>query len=160
MEPQVLSHEQIEWEARRVAAAFGFEHPVRSDPDHRFYMVHAMNVHMMWLHQGPGCHLHKLWLCKTTFSQDSALEYEQPRMVSSYDGRKWHLGDYQQDTHDTDGHLARGLYRLGFEDESILSQLPALSAHEKLELRLSMPREFWPQKWLDEETPAHSTSSS
>ncbi|RYX82865.1 hypothetical protein EON83_17295 [bacterium] len=46
--------------------------------------------------------------------------------------------------------MARGLYCLGFEDEAILSQLPPLSAHEKLELRLGMPREFWPQKWLDE----------
>jgi hypothetical protein len=23
------------------------------------------------------------------------------------------------------------------------------TAHEKLELRLSLPREFWPKKWLD-----------
>ncbi len=47
--------------------------------------------------------------------------------------------------------MARGLYRLGLEDEVALSQLPPLTAHEKLELRLSMPREFWPQKWLDGE---------
>ncbi|BCM91852.1 hypothetical protein IAD21_03729 [Abditibacteriota bacterium] len=47
--------------------------------------------------------------------------------------------------------MARGLYCLGFEDETILSQLSPLSAHEKMELRLSFPREFWPQKWLDEE---------
>jgi hypothetical protein len=48
--------------------------------------------------------------------------------------------------------IARGLYRLGIEDEDILSQLNhPFTAHEKLELRLSMPREFWPQKWLDEE---------
>jgi hypothetical protein len=38
---------------------------------------------------------------------------------------------------------------LNFEDESVLSQLPPLTAHEKLELRLSLPREFWPQKWAD-----------
>ncbi|BCM88420.1 hypothetical protein IAD21_00251 [Abditibacteriota bacterium] len=47
--------------------------------------------------------------------------------------------------------FARVLYRLGFEEESVLSQLPTLSMHEKLELRLSMPREFWPKQWLDEE---------
>ena len=46
--------------------------------------------------------------------------------------------------------MARGLYRLGFEDESILSQLPSLSAHEQMELRLSMPREFWPKSRLEE----------
>ncbi|RYX80819.1 hypothetical protein EON83_26855 [bacterium] len=47
--------------------------------------------------------------------------------------------------------MARGLYRLGFDDEAIFSQLP-LTAHEKLELRLSTPRELWPQVWLDEES--------
>ncbi|RYX80235.1 hypothetical protein EON83_29500 [bacterium] len=47
--------------------------------------------------------------------------------------------------------MARGLYRFGFEDETIIDQLHPLTAHEKLELRLSMPREFWPQKWLNEE---------
>jgi hypothetical protein len=47
--------------------------------------------------------------------------------------------------------MARGLYRLGFEDEAISSQLPPLTNHEKLELRVSMPREFWPRTWLDEE---------
>lgn len=26
-----------------------------------------------------------------------------------------------------------------------------LSAHEKMEMHLSMPREFWPKTWLDEE---------
>ncbi len=47
--------------------------------------------------------------------------------------------------------MARGLYRLGFDEPAILAQLPQLSAHEKLELRLSMPREFWPQRWLEAE---------
>jgi hypothetical protein len=50
--------------------------------------------------------------------------------------------------------LAHGLYRLGLQccgfDLSyncIINNLPSLGAHEKLELRLSLPREFWPQKW-------------
>lgn len=47
--------------------------------------------------------------------------------------------------------MARGLYRLGVTNEEIICQLPPLSAREKLGLRLSMPREFWPQKWIDEE---------
>jgi hypothetical protein len=45
-----------------------------------------------------------------------------------------------------------GLYRLGLDDENDPRATHcSLSAHEKLELRLSMPREFWPQKWIDEE---------
>lgn len=48
--------------------------------------------------------------------------------------------------------MARGLYRLGIEDEEWIAPLNhPLTAHEKLELRKTMPREFWPQKWLDEE---------
>ncbi len=52
-----------------------------------------------------------------------------------------------------EGHeqIARGLYRLGFEDEGVLSQLDSpLTGHDKIELRLSMPREFWPPKWIEE----------
>lgn len=47
--------------------------------------------------------------------------------------------------------MSRGLYCLGFENPAIMSQLSPLSAHEKLELRLSMPREFWPPQWWAEE---------
>ena len=46
--------------------------------------------------------------------------------------------------------MARGLYRLGL-GEDVLSQLPALSADEKMEIRLSFPREFWPRRWLNKE---------
>ena len=35
-------------------------------------------------------------------------------------------------------------------DEGGLAELPPLSAHEQLELRLSMPREFWPKALPDE----------
>jgi hypothetical protein len=49
----------------------------------------------------------------------------------------------------TDDFMAKGLFLLGFDDE-ILNELPELTAHEKIELRLSFPREFWPKKWLDE----------
>jgi hypothetical protein len=51
-------------------------------------------------------------------------------------------------------HMVHTLYRLGIgiEDEGWLAPMNVfLSAHEKLELRLSMPREFWPKKWLNEE---------
>ena len=48
--------------------------------------------------------------------------------------------------------MARGIHRLGIEEEYVWGQLNVIfTAHEKMELRLSMPREFWPQKWMDEE---------
>lgn len=47
--------------------------------------------------------------------------------------------------------MVRGLYRLGIENEEIIHRLNySLTAHEQLELRHSMPREFWPQRWLEE----------
>ncbi|BCM88449.1 hypothetical protein IAD21_00280 [Abditibacteriota bacterium] len=50
--------------------------------------------------------------------------------------------------------MARTLYRLGIDIENEEWLVPLnvhLSTHEKLDLRLSMPREFWPKKWLEEE---------
>ncbi len=50
-------------------------------------------------------------------------------------------------------HMGRTLYLLGInmEDEEWLAPLNVnLSAHEKLELRLALPREFWPQKWRED----------
>lgn len=48
--------------------------------------------------------------------------------------------------------MARGLYLLGIEDAGVLAELNyPLTAHEKLEVRHSLPREFWPQTWLDVE---------
>ncbi|RYF51008.1 MAG: hypothetical protein EOO38_04295 [Cytophagaceae bacterium] len=47
--------------------------------------------------------------------------------------------------------MARVLFKLGHDLSFIEEHFDTLSAHEQMELRLSMPREFWPQKWLDEE---------
>ncbi|RYX80949.1 hypothetical protein EON83_26435 [bacterium] len=44
------------------------------------------------------------------------------------------------------------IYKLGLDLEPLQRVFNlTLTYHEQLELRLSMPREFWPQKWLDEE---------
>jgi hypothetical protein len=70
--------------------------------------------------------------------------------MAASSGGRWEQGGV--DIHFTHhSRMARGFYCLGIEDEATWRQLLPLSAHEKLELRLSMPREFWPQKWLDEE---------
>lgn len=46
--------------------------------------------------------------------------------------------------------VLKAAYRLGY-DISLFPHLGELTAHEKMEMRLSMPREFWPKNWLDEE---------
>lgn len=46
--------------------------------------------------------------------------------------------------------LVSGLFRLGFKDWGIFDyHLNCLTAHEKVELMLSVPREYWPQKWRE-----------
>lgn len=49
--------------------------------------------------------------------------------------------------------LMQGLYRLGVDSNDLLREFSVglFSAHQIMELRLSLPREFWPQKWIDEE---------
>ena len=44
--------------------------------------------------------------------------------------------------------MARGLYRLGFDNKFVLDELNyPLSQHERAELRLTMPQKFWPTEW-------------
>lgn len=48
--------------------------------------------------------------------------------------------------------LLKAVYLLGHPISAFESKLGlTLSHHEKLELRLSMPREFWPKTWRDED---------
>lgn len=58
--------------------------------------------------------------------------------------------------------MARGLYCLGIDAPSVVAKLNSpLSAHEQIELRLSMPREFWPPSWLEAASKSsHSTNTS
>jgi hypothetical protein len=55
--------------------------------------------------------------------------------------------------------MAHGLYRLGFDDAGVLEELNyPLSAHEKLQLQRSMPRQYWPLAWTQQNTtPGEST---
>jgi hypothetical protein len=46
--------------------------------------------------------------------------------------------------------MGRSLYCLGIEDEGVWEQLGCcLSGHDKMELQISLPLQFWPDKWLD-----------
>jgi hypothetical protein len=139
MEFEPLS-ENVEREALRIAAAFEVSKWKRIDPRISGYTMEGFD------------------------RGDNRIEFyylegtERPRMIRVGDGDNYSCWDEEDDEEGgvlknlpaNDEILARGLYRLGL-DEDVLSQLPPLSADEKMELRLSMPREFWPQKWLDEE---------
>lgn len=93
------------------------------------------------------------WRMRAGSGELVGLHYGQPWTEFSgfetEEGR-WHYSVSPKSSHG-EKRIARALYRLGVEDQSVLSQFPQLSAHEKLELRFSLPREFWPKTWLDEE---------
>lgn len=84
------------------------------------------------------------------------------RMIGFGDGRpalqrrggSWQLVPRRTRNREKDQWLARGLYCLGIDDESVWRELlevgVELSAHEKLELGLELPREFWPTRWIEE----------
>ncbi|BCM89382.1 hypothetical protein IAD21_01228 [Abditibacteriota bacterium] len=144
MEFEVLS-EEIEREARRLVAAFGIADWKPMPTLFASWVVHfeikIKETFIEWAFLTAGSHLSFLYVGQR---KD---EYEGCYLRRSEDG-DWL---YRPDRHYNEL-MARGLYRFGFEDEAVLAVLPTLSMHEKLEARLSLPREFWPQKWLDEET--------
>lgn len=138
---------RVEWEARRVAAAFGAESFTASRYNSTLTDFHASYKGIC------------LW-----WSLDSRREKTMLRVLDIKKGNqrcqvsvtnvlgslveedRWMLidqGVFREE-------MACWLYRLGFEEQSVLSQLPMLTMHEKIELRLSLPPKFWPKKWLEE----------
>lgn len=142
MESEVLG-EKVEWEARRVAAAFGL-----GEWNEDVWYMHSHDslfsgtrgeLEVSWRisPQAVAVHLRvghgQFEDCIVTW-REFAWKLTASRLHQSYNE-----------------FMVRGLYCLGIEDEEVFSELnPSLSFHEKLELRLSLPREFWPAKWLDE----------
>jgi hypothetical protein len=140
MEFEDLS-EKMKREVRRVAAAFEVDSNGCSVKTHDGLITcFGRLVH----------HVSGRWIFELEREELVAIElgHDGCRVFLSRDSNEWVCytwsGFYNE-------HMVKGLYRLGFEDESILTQLPPLSAHEQLELRLSMPRKFWPKTWLEEE---------
>lgn len=145
MEPEDLS-ERIEWQTRRVAAAFGVKEwgQVTEEVEHGVTAFTGLigEQKVTWaimdrtgLYAGVGV---------TNFDSDDSYV----SVVQNNEGA-WYTGLSSNRHNEL---MVRGLYRLGFEDEGVLAELNhPLTAHEKLELRFSLPREFWPQRWRDEE---------
>ncbi|BCM89073.1 hypothetical protein IAD21_00917 [Abditibacteriota bacterium] len=135
-----MSESTVEWEARRVAAAFGVEEWRTSFNERRPGYCRSMDNDLRkvsWeIFDGPFIGHFSTW-----------CEGEWVCVKFDFSERQWQIDDYSEGSFEL---MVRGLYCLGFEDEAILSQLPELSAHEKLELRLSLPREFWPESWKEE----------
>lgn len=126
------------WEAQRVAAAFGLDSfTVERTITSVHYEGWLGEVLVTWRLGDPNARVKNI--CVGT---------------RSYCGVFLVNGDWEwEQGHEGLDQMARGLYRLGIEDEEVLAHLNRpLSMHEKIELRLSMPREFWPKTWLAEES--------
>ncbi len=144
MESEVLS-EQIEFEARRVAAAFGIEKFSQRFIVDAFY--YKANLGLLWF----AWHIHGL---TGHLTQIDVGQGRPSCIVAVKEGGPGECHPHYSRP-ECNERMVRGLYCLGIEDEVALAPLNyQLTAHEKLELRLSMPREFWPRKWLDEENSA------
>ncbi len=145
MEPEDLS-EKIEWEARRVATAFGVkEWQADESPNQRRGVGEAGLV--------------VVWGIDFETARFIGVQINGPgKKVSTIYDESWIDPDISvrpfwncSFSTATAFFMARGLYRLGIEEEDALMKLNSpLTAHEQLELRLSMPREFWPKKWQNE----------
>lgn len=142
-----LDRNTIEWEAARVACAFGVE-------EWETGFRASKNNFSVWQFISEGVIVHCQWDEDFWLSFRVGLHAGKGREVVGDGSCQWR--DYEPDFdciqlgHPIyNGIMARAMYCLGFP-ESVLQQLPPLSAHEQLELKLTMPREFWPQKWLDE----------
>ncbi|BCM92289.1 hypothetical protein IAD21_04168 [Abditibacteriota bacterium] len=139
MEYRILNDEQIEWQARRVAAAFEVKKfTCKSSDDAVFFCQGRVGRNTV------------RWILTRTYGPINHIKVGKGRVGcdASYSiGGQWQCSSHPA----FNEQMARGLYRLGIEDEAVSAELNlSLTAHEKLELRLFMPREFWPQIWLDE----------
>ena len=136
-------NQQIEREARRVAAAFGIESFEIRDEEVVAYVGLSSATQVCWNIDSRTNSFFYIEVGERGCEVNFAPNWSKPNAPE-----EWRF--YPNPAfHEV---MARGLYRLGFEDEGVLAELNhPLSAHEKLELRLSMPRELWPKTWLDEE---------
>lgn len=139
----------VEWEAMRVAQAFGVGEWIEGTQ----YLVKercfsgTTPPHWVWrINSVPNAFT---YIDIETFEGDfQFLQLKQMRGV-------WHFIKTERGIEIFGELMARGLFCLGFDDADILAQLPQLTEHEKLELRLSLPKEFWPPQWEQEcQTPA------
>ena len=159
MESPLLG-EKIEWEAKRVAAAFGIDKWVFKARIVKQCDKNGTRIgeRLLWDFDSKVPNELISWCFSVEPDELSWIEIGIPnalccsvwRRYTSLPRNKCAWGfSPQLQYHDL---MRRGLYRLGFEDEGVLTRLNvSLTAHEKLELRLSMSREFWPQTWLDGE---------
>lgn len=128
---------RMEWEARRVAAAFGVENVFSWRRGNLAYFAgDCAGARINWQFNVDTGELVRLE--QGNFAEGVVNFNPIVAGVDPEEGANVQL-------------LARGFYRLGLDEEAALARLPSLSAHEKMELRLSMPREFWPKMWIDEE---------
>lgn len=142
--------EQVEWEARRVAAAFGIEE--WDECEYRFdglYLQCTAEREGVRIRCGVATRTGKM---TTLDIEESGSSQNACKIRRHKEENKVFWSCSAQPKFHNGNLLACGLYRLGIEDADVCAMLNhPLSTHEKMELRLSMPREFWPQKWRDAE---------
>lgn len=151
----------IHWEARRVAEAFGIKDwssvPVvgsatrfgftgecggidGEDGSRQEEAGGQVGVALLWM-VAPGVRVDYLCLGDSLADQECSLLYD--RTLD-----RWKLCSQLRHAH----LLACGLYCLGIVADTLAVEFDLeLSLEQKEQLRLTLPREFWPKAWLEEE---------
>lgn len=136
-ESEPKDREQLDWEVRRVAAAFGVRDWETQDWGH-LWMIKGAARTGDCVNYGVNA-LTGRWM-GVRVGNNTGQECEVYEKVAAL----WMCRPHPQ----FNPQMARGLYCLGFEDQSVWAELNhPLTAHEQLELRLSMPSHFWPAQW-------------
>lgn len=135
-------NERVEWEAKRVAAAFGVQEWDEQVKTREDFVSIVSNSDFSFV----CCIDNQACITSLTIedAQDVTVSCHVNFLPEGYCLPCLEVPSYNE-------RMVRGLYRLGLEEPSLIAELPTLSAHEKLELSLSLPREFWPKAWIEKE---------
>ena len=135
---------EIEWEVRRVATAFGVTEWHDGLLGYWEYWRRGFTEEGAWLQIEMEDNVAKV--CRLVLG-----EYDEDTGSFRESCQVWTNEAFPSTNLLYNEQMVHGLYRLGIENEEVLRQLNCpLTAHEQLELRHSMPRDFWPIKWLDD----------
>ncbi|BCM94164.1 hypothetical protein IAD21_06067 [Abditibacteriota bacterium] len=140
MEPELRDDKQIEREVCRVAVAFGVTEWETQKWGH-IWMMKGIGEANAWVNYGVNA-LTGRWIGVRVGSNvgKECEVYEKAPTI-------WVCRPHPL----FNELMVHGLYRLGFTDQAVLAELNyPLTTHEQIELRLSVPYQFWPPIWLEE----------
>ncbi|RYX83805.1 hypothetical protein EON83_12705 [bacterium] len=131
---------KMERQTRLIASAFGVEKWEQEDADiaQNYWGNNARLVPIRWSIDKDCALLNRVGVGQE--SDEAWLAIDNTN----------HYADFRIGSPEYNRTLVHGLYCFAFDSDELWREFGvSLSMHEKIELRLSMPREFWPQMWFE-----------